>query len=195
MSAKRPITLLTIFFCLFCSCKTNHDKVILIQPYSDFNEKLSGQVHKQMMDIYPNIVIAKTIPLPIGAYYKLRDRYRADSLIKYMSRSIGQDTIVIGMTTRDISTTKDSIADWGIMGLGYCPGNACVVSTFRLSKTKLSDQFYKVALHELGHTLGLKHCPDKTCLMRDAEGGNPLDKEKDFCPSCKSLLKTKGWNL
>jgi len=195
MKTKRQITLLTIFFCLFFSCKTKHDNVIMIQPYSDFNEKLSGEIHKQILGIYPNTVIERSIPLPIGAYYKPKDRYRSDILIKYLSHSIGRDTIVIGMTTKDISTTKDSIEDWGIMGLGYCPGNACVVSTFRLTKTRLEEQFYKVALHELGHTLGLKHCSDKTCLMRDAEGGNPLDKEKGFCTTCKSLLKTKGWNL
>jgi archaemetzincin len=31
--------------------------------------------------------------------------------------------------------------------------------------------------------------------MRAAEGGNPLNEEKDFCPSCKAFLKGKGWNL
>ncbi len=81
------------------------------------------------------------------------------------------------------------------MGLGYCPGNACVVSTFRLDKDNLSNQFYKVAIHELGHTQGLPHCTAKTCLMRDAEGKNNLDNEFDFCEKCKKLLKAKGWNF
>jgi archaemetzincin len=79
------------------------------------------------------------------------------------------------------------------MGLGFEPGNACVISTFRLSKTNFAAQFYKVALHELGHTQGLPHCPNKTCLMRDAEGSNHLDEETGFCPSCKAYLKSKGW--
>jgi archaemetzincin len=81
------------------------------------------------------------------------------------------------------------------MGLGFCPGNVCVASTFRLSKKNLKEQFYKVAIHELGHTQGLPHCEDKSCFMRDAEGGNPLNEEHGFCEVCKLFLKSKGWEL
>jgi archaemetzincin len=56
-------------------------------------------------------------------------------------------------------------------------------------------QFYKVAIHELGHTQGLPHCENKTCYMRDAEGGNPLEEEVDFCKTCKMFLKNRGWVL
>jgi archaemetzincin len=31
--------------------------------------------------------------------------------------------------------------------------------------------------------------------MRDAEGGNPLDEEIDFCKSCKMFLKNRAWLL
>jgi archaemetzincin len=81
------------------------------------------------------------------------------------------------------------------MGLGFQPGNACVVSTFRLQKGELSDQLFKLSLHELAHTQGLPHCKNKTCFMRDAKGENHLDEEIGFCQSCKSFLKSKGWLL
>lgn len=81
------------------------------------------------------------------------------------------------------------------MGLGYRPGKSCVVSDFRMAGKNSNQQFYKVVLHELGHTEGLSHCTVKTCLMRDAEGGNHLDEEKDFCKKCKSFLMNKGWQL
>ncbi|MFB9845298.1 hypothetical protein [Mucilaginibacter ginsenosidivorans] len=115
--------------------------------------------------------------------------------MNYLSRPGVADTVVIGLTDKDISTRKGSINDWGIMGLGFQPGNACVISTFRLSKERRMDQFYKLALHELGHTQGLPHCNKRTCLMRDAEGGNHLDEETGFCESCRSFLKSKGWLL
>jgi archaemetzincin len=83
--------------------------------------------------------------------------------------------------------------DWGVMGLGLQPGNACVISSFRLSKTDLRNQLFKVAIHELGHTQGLPHCRNLSCFMRDAEGKNPIDQETDFCPKCKAILKKKGW--
>lgn len=133
--------------------------------------------------------------MPAQSYYSLRKRYRADFLIRYLNQPGDSDTIVIGLTSRDISTTKGDISDWGIMGLGLCPGNACIVSSFRLDKINLSDQFYKVAIHELGHTQGLSHCNDKTCYMRDAKGGNVLNEEKGFCSKCESFLKGKSWQL
>jgi archaemetzincin len=81
------------------------------------------------------------------------------------------------------------------MGLGYCPGKSCVASTFRLHGNNRFEKLVKVALHELGHTEGLNHCPEKTCLLRDAEGKDHLNEEKGFCASCKKYLIKKGWEL
>lgn len=54
-------------------------------------------------------------------------------------------------------------------------------------------QLFKVAIHELGHTEGLPHCPVKSCFMRDSEGRNPTNEEKEFYPKCKKQLIDKGW--
>lgn len=103
--------------------------------------------------------------------------------------------VYVGITTRDISTTKDDIPDWGIMGLGFQPGPASVVSTFRLHKNNVPEELFKVAIHEVGHTMGLAHCEVRTCFMRDAEGKNSTGEEKEFCPQCKKYLLAKGWIL
>jgi len=31
--------------------------------------------------------------------------------------------------------------------------------------------------------------------MGDAEGGNPTNQEKEFCPKCKKVLIKAGWLL
>lgn len=118
--------------------------------------------------------------------------YKADTLISFLSETAPRGHISIGLTNRDISTTNGEIDDWGVIGLSFIPGNACVVSTFRLNKSNLSDQLFKVAIHELGHTQGLDHCGNKTCYMMDAEGKNTTDQEKEFCPKCKAFLSGKG---
>jgi archaemetzincin len=186
-----PLILLIIII----GCKSNNTKVIVIQPLGDFSEEEAQQVFNGIKELNPSTVLNPTIPFPEEAYYEPRNRYRADSLIRFLSSRIGQDSVIIGLSKKDISVTKGEFNDWGVMGLGYCPGNACIVSSFRLKKNNKSEQFYKVALHELGHTQGLRHCNDKTCLMRDAEGGNLLDEEKDFCSSCKKLLRAQKWIL
>lgn len=179
-----------------CSDKNpSTTKTIVIQPLGDFDPGLSQKILKQVRQINAKTHLNRAVALPHTAYYPARDRYRADSIIRILRNRSGSDTVWIAITRKDISTTKGDIADWGVMGLGFRPGNACVASTFRLSKSKVESQFFKVAIHELGHTQGLEHCPEKTCYMRDAEGGNPTDEETGFCPSCKAFLIRKGWQL
>lgn len=181
---------------IFIKCiPNNRDKVIVIQPFENFSNAEAKLVFKEIQKINPKVILKKNIPFPLEAYYKPRNRYRADSIIRFLSSKIGKDSVMIGLSEKDISTTKGKVKDWGVMGLGYRPGNACVVSSYRLSKNNKTEQFYKVALHELGHTEGLPHCKIKTCLMRDAEGGNPLNEEKGFCRSCTKYLKTKNWKI
>jgi len=170
-------------------------KVLLIQPLGDFNQSLAKENLKSLKKNFSSTRLLPSIPLFPNAYYKPRDRYRADSILKFTRYKHGIDTLMLLMTHRDISVTKNRIKDWGIMGLAHSPGNVCVVSTYRLDKNKLTEQLYKVSIHELGHTQGLSHCPVKSCYMRDASSGNPLDEEKEFCPSCEKVMENKGWKM
>ena len=193
-----------LFLLLFLNCSRKTDSktlesekpvVIQIQPFSDMKENEVEQIADGIRKVYPYVEILKAVDFPENTYYRPRNRYRADSIIKYLSSETANGFVKIGLTTKDISATKGKNPDFGLMGLGYRPGKACVASSFRLSSKNKSSQFYKIAIHELGHTQGLKHCPEKTCFMRDAEGRNPTDEEKDFCGKCKNYLKTKNWKF
>lgn len=175
--------------------RAKSSKVIVIQPLGNFKTDQVKKVLVQIKTINPRVVLRKNISFPENSYYKPRNRYRADRIIENLRNKIGADSVIVGLSNADISTTKNGIKDWGIMGLGYRPGKSCVVSDFRMAVKNRNQQFYKVVLHELGHTEGLSHCKTKTCLMRDAEGGNHLDEEKDFCKNCKDFLLNKGWQL
>jgi archaemetzincin len=172
----------------------NH-KIIIIQPFKGLPKVDIEFVAKQLSNIYNKIDVRNPIPLPRKAFNINRSRYRADSLIKFLSKTTPPGFLTIGLTDKDISATKNNVQDWGLMGLGYCPGNSCIASTFRLNKAKKGLQLFKVAIHELGHTEGLKHCVNKNCYMRDAKGKNHTDDLSSFCKTCKNLLIQKGWCL
>lgn len=198
MRALQIICVLFIFLHTSCQqpvsfTQNNNALTIDIQPFTDIASNEANYVYTEIKKIYPKVIIKSPIQLPLFAFYPLRNRYRAGSVIKFLNNNTTDGHITIGLTTKDISTNKDSIADWGVMGLGFCPGKACIASTFRLTKNEKLMQLFKVAIHELGHTQGLPHCVVKTCFMRDAEGHNPTDEEKDFCPDCKKYLEKKGW--
>ena len=190
-------------FSLIFSCEKSKDNAvkngeeitILIQPFEDVKPKQLTEISENIRKIYPKIKILEPIDFPKNAFYQPRNRYRADSIIKYLRTKTPNNCVTLALTNKDISVTKGRVADFGVMGLGYRPGNACVASSFRLNPKNKNEQFYKIAIHELGHTQGLKHCPDKTCFMRDAEGKNPTNEEKDFCQNCKKVLRSKHWKI
>lgn len=176
--------------------KEPESKAFILQPFDGFPDTLAQHIYDRLREINPNTYLKDPIPLPKMAYYKDRNRYRADSLINFLWRQSSERKKIIGLTNKDISSTKGKIKDWGVMGLAYSPGYSCVVSTFRLSKKNMQSQLYKLTLHELAHTEGLPHCRrDSTCYMSDANGTNPWDAEHDFCTRCKNFLKRKRWNL
>ena len=174
---------------------------IIIQPFDGMPESTVTIVAEKLKEIYSgDVIINNSITLPKKALNQARTRYRADSLIRYLGDFVKDGQLIIGLTIKDISTTKGKYPDWGVMGLGFCPGKSCIASTFRLKGKNRDEKLFKVAIHELGHTQGLaqtntKHCPEKKCLMRDAKGKDHLDELRYFCSKCKPILIKAGWEL
>ena len=168
---------------------------IAVLYYANIDDDLKSELlHNIKATYYCTVTeIAGVAKLPEVAFYKPRNRYRAEILLKTIEGYKGYDKI-IGITTKDISTTKNNIYDWGIMGLASSPGKSCVISTFRIktpNKILFNDRFIKVALHELGHTMGLPHCTfSSNCFMESAEGTiKSVDRETRYlCSNCKKII-------
>jgi archaemetzincin len=137
--------------------------------------------------------------LPKAAYYAPRKRYRAELLLDHLERVAPANAVrVLGLTAVDISTTRGSVPDWGILGLATVDGRVGVLSKYRCRRGAKTDiaalhRFGKTAVHELGHTLGLNHCPQLGCLMEDARGTVfTTDREYDLCAKCRARLQSLG---
>jgi archaemetzincin len=142
------------------------------------------------------------MPLPADAWYPKRKRYRAEKLLDHLLTEVlptAGCNAVMGFASVDISTTKDDIDDWGILGLAYVDGGVGVVSSFRMkrgkiAKRKVMQRAIKVANHELGHVLGLPHMDGgPECMMNDAHGTiKTVDKEHGgMCDSERGPIEKK----
>jgi archaemetzincin len=153
---------------------------VLIVEIGAFPDDLKAEVERALKaELQVEVEHLDAIALPKAAWYAPRKRYRADKLLDILDELHGgapATTRVLGLTAVDISTTKEPFEDWGIFGLGNMPGQAAVVSSYRL-KRKAKDRDHvkfrvsSTAVHEVGHTFGLPHCTEKHCVMQDAEGG------------------------
>ena len=133
--------------------------------------------------------------MPENSRLKNTRRYSAPVMLQLLKKQkpANYDRI-LGVTTCDIYTRKGPYPHWGIFGLGYKPGEACIVSEYRLKQfgAKTDTFLTLVTLHEIGHNLGLPHCArHPSCLMNDAKGtARTLFAEKKWlCSNCRSLLK------
>ena len=178
-------------------------RVVCLAPMAPFDRDLLAEAGKGIQRLYGldvRLLPARTPPR--AAWYEPRRRWRAERVIESLQGDAGPGTgcdHVIAFTSDDISTTKGAIGDWGIFGLGEIGGRAAVVSTFRLgrggvSRALLRERTVKVVNHELGHDLGLFHCPAPRCLMDDAEGSiRTVDREDGtLCDACRARLARRG---
>lgn len=194
------------FGIFFRANQTPTVEVVGLLPFEGFKpaytDSIASIIHKQYGF---EVVILETKKLPNNCFvYVKSPRYRADKLLKYLLE-IKPDSVdlILGLTHKDISTTKkdqwgkvkepgSKYGDWGIFGLGYRPGDAAIVSVYRLSKPGLTiRRLQKVSVHEIGHNLGLKHCTqNKHCVMDDAaESIGTIDKGGfDLCEYCHALI-------
>ena len=87
-----------------------------------------------------------------------------------------------------------------IFGQAYLNGRAGIVSISRLSNERygmkaddkqLVDRFRKEVIHELGHTFGLIHCKNSTCVMRSSTYVEDIDqKDHQLCEKCRTQLES-----
>jgi archaemetzincin len=147
------------------------------------------------------IVESNAVPLPRTAYYRPRNRYRAERLTAFLTgewRPQPSEERVLGLTSRDISTSTERFRDWGILGLADLGGRAAVVSSFRMRRRTTEEharwRMTTTAVHETGHVLGLEHCPEAACLMRDAQGTmDTVDAgDGELGPECRRLLDQRS---
>lgn len=85
-----------------------------------------------------------------------------------------------------------------VFGLAQLGGNVGVISSHRLDnqyyglkkdKNLLGDRLAKETIHELGHLLGLRHCPQYKCVMAISNTAEEVDiKSFEYCNICDRKL-------
>jgi archaemetzincin len=131
------------------------------------------------------------------AFNPLRRQYHSTEILKkILRRPPGPTWKVLGVTEMDLYIPVLTF----VFGEAQLADGGAVVSTHRLRQEfyglphdpeLLRERLLKESLHELGHTYGLRHCADYTCVMSASNGVERIDlKRAEFCPACAQLMPT-----
>jgi archaemetzincin len=132
------------------------------------------------------------------AYDSLRGQYHSTAVLSRMRSLPHRDgTLLLGVTEADLFVPIFTFV-FGEAQLGPDDATTAIVSLHRLRQefyglvpdfALLSARLLKEALHEIGHTLGLRHCRDYRCVMSSSPAVENIDlKNPQFCAPCKEKL-------
>lgn len=155
-----------------------------------------NRIQENLNMIFPKstcTLIGETLPVPEEAFNKTRQQYSSNNILRKVRGYAEKEKMtdrVLGTTDIDIFVPNLNF----VFGEAECPGKAALISLWRLR-----PQFYgqpsnvelfverstKEAVHELGHTLGLRHCSNPFCVMHFSNSIFETDRKQSlFCSKC-----------
>jgi archaemetzincin len=138
-------------------------------------------------------VTGAPLPTPDYAYVPQRDQYAAEPILQQLQRREAER--VLGLADLDLFIPELNF----VFGLADPVSRGAIIALPRLRESfygghedeaTFLERMLKEAVHELGHTYGLKHCDDRFCVMAFSNSLMDTDtKRAEFCERCRKKLE------
>jgi archaemetzincin len=164
--------------------------------YLGGNEALLAPLAARVAQVFAEPVSVQRAGFdPERAYDRGRGQYDARTLLAALGSERPQPDVVLGITGADLYIPALSY----VFGQAELGGRLAVISLHRLrpelyglpaDDALLLSRTIKEAVHELGHTRGLLHCPRDRCAMRSSTYAETIDFKKDrLCDDCAARAR------
>ena len=135
---------------------------------------------------------------PTPSYHPERQQYHSSEILQRMQALVRpQDWRFLAIADVDLYIP---ILKY-VFGEAQIAGACAVVSVYRLRQefyglerddAVLNQRLLKESVHELGHTLELRHCQDYRCVMASSHAVEWIDlREATLCDSCRCQADAK----
>jgi archaemetzincin len=132
-----------------------------------------------------NTRVLNTQPEPEYAFLARRDQYEAGKILRVLAEIPDGSPFKLAVVAVDIFTPILTF----VFGESQLGGKAAVVSLFRTQTRNRNNSYLraaKIAIHEVGHLLGIVHCRTPDCLMGFSNNLDKLDGlPLRYCDACE----------
>lgn len=172
-------------------------QAITLVSFGYFEKEILERTAEAVSEEYHCQVFIKDGHMDLSEFYdSARRQYNGNSLLMQVNAmSFPESEKSLGIFNVDLFVPILTF----IFGQAYLGGQTGIASLYRLSNERygmapdnklLLCRFQKEVIHELGHTLGLIHCLEPTCVMRSSTYVEDIDqKSEHLCRNCKSKLE------
>ena len=168
--------------------------VVLI-PVGDVPWEPMERLKEELERRFRSCSIGDPIPIPPGSYNPRRRQYLSTAILRSLLQlSPPEGGRVLGVADVDLYAPRLNF----VFGEAQLGGRCAVISLVRLrqefyglppDEELFRQRAVKEAMHELGHTLGLRHCLNSGCVMFFSNSLMDTDrKSADLCPRCLNIL-------
>ncbi len=172
-----------------------NDRIVLV-PITTFPAALLNNIGSEIARIYGWTTRVQPLLDSVEfAFDARREQYHSTAILNVLAEKAPADALkVLALTDVDLFIPILTY----VYGEALLGGRAGIISTHRLQgeeavgptgRGDLDTRVAKEAIHELGHTFNLRHCPKKTCIMHYCRNTADVDRKSDqLCRHCKVLL-------
>ena len=172
------------------------EHTILISPTGDPDIGLLKQVGREIRRVFG--YESETRPLLESLNFSFdpgRSQYHSTPILEKLA-SLTPATSIKVFAITDVDLFIPILTH--VYGEAQLGGKACIVSIHRLKEglpplqriRAFRQRVAKEAIHELGHTFGLRHCKEHSCIMHYCRSVRDVDEKSDqLCRYCKIMLE------
>jgi archaemetzincin len=169
---------------------------IAIQPLGVILPEPLARIRTSLENIYGTAAqIHSSLEIPRAAWIAARQQYDSTQVIRFLTAAAPAGAgRVLGVCDVDLCTPILTF----VFGAAEVGGRFAVISLQRLRPEAYGlpadpllfmQRCAKAAVHELGHTFGLRHCHRYDCIMFSCCSVEGTDlKQERFCPRCAEKL-------
>ena len=174
---------------------SRRQNIILISPIGDLSPELVETVAREIERVFGFATETGAILEDISfAMDPNRQQHHSTLILDRLAAAKPENCLrVLAITLVDLFIPILT----HVYGEAQLGGAASIVSTFRLSGSgsamdispKFIERIVKEAIHELGHTFNLRHCPEHTCIMHYCRNEEDVDrKSNELCRYCRVMV-------